>query len=374
MSKERRTYKIALVGYTLSNGGAERVLSTISQYLYQAGFEVHNIIMIDQVTYSFGGTLFNLGKLRNKSNNLCNKIKRFYSFKKYVEQEKFDLLIDFRFRVVYFQEFFIYKFIYKMPKIQTVHSGRFHSYLFKYKFLSNYFFKKIDKIITVSKEQQKLIEKELGFTNIQTIYNPIDIGSIKRFCENEKSLEFDFEYIVGIGRIAVSKQFDKLIESYLLSQLIELNIHLVIVGSGPELENLEKLITEKDATKYIHCIGQIDNPYLIIKNAKFLVQTSLFEGFPMVLIESLSCETPVISFDCFSGPNEIITDCENGILVPNQDFTLLITAINKMAIDQDFYYYCKSNTIESVKKFDINYIGLEWRSLILEILNKNSNA
>lgn len=370
MNKKPRQYKIALVGYKLSNGGAERVLSTLSQYLYNAGFEVHNIIMIDQVTYPFGGKLFNVGKLKNKSNDLFNKIMRFYKFKRYVEQQNFDLLIDFRFRVVYFQEFFIYKFIYKLPKIQTVHSGRYHSYLFKYKILSNHFFKKMDKIITVSSEQQKLIEKELGFTNIQTIYNPIDIEFINRFCKNEKSLEFDFEYIVAVGRLAESKQLDKLIKSYLLTDLPKLNVHLVIVGSGPEIKNLEHIIREKLASKYIHLVGQIDNPYLIIKNAKFLVQTSLFEGFPMILIESLSCETPVIAFDCFSGPNEIIINGENGILVFNQDFELLKIAINKMASDKDFYYYCKSNTIDSVRKFDINCIGPEWKHLILEIIKK----
>lgn len=374
MNETPRKYKIALIGYMLSNGGAERVLSTLSQYLHKNNFEVHNIIMIDQVTYNHGGELLNLGRLRSKSNGLFNKINRFITFKKYVDQQNFDLLIDFRFRVVYFQEFFIYKFIYTLPKIQTVHSGRYESYLFKYKVLSNYIFRNFNKIITVSKAQQKLIENELNFSNLETIHNPIDIDEIKSICNSQKSDEFDFEYIVAVGRLAVTKQFCKLIEAYLLSDLSSSNIHLVIVGAGPELENLEKLIQKTSSSKYIHLAGQIDHPYVIIKQAKFLVQSSLFEGLPMVLIESLCCETPVIAFDCFSGPNEIIVDGQNGILVENQNFTLLIAAINKMAFDEEFYYHCKSNSFNSIKKFDIKIIGLQWQKLILEIIKNENNS
>ena len=51
MNVSPNKYKIALVGYMLSNGGAERVLSTLSQYLHNNHHDVHTIIMIDEVTY-----------------------------------------------------------------------------------------------------------------------------------------------------------------------------------------------------------------------------------------------------------------------------------------------------------------------------------
>ncbi len=370
MNQFPQKYKIALVGYMLSNGGAERVLSILSQYFHQSNFDVHNIIMIDKVSYEYGGKLINIGELRNKSNGFINKVNRFIEFRKYVKKQNFDLIIDFRFRVVYFQEFFIYKFIYKKPIIQTVHSGRYESYLFKYKVLSNCIFKNFDKIVTVSLAQQELIEKDLNFTNLQTIYNPIDLNDIKEICNTQDKIYFNFEYIVAVGRLAESKQFCKLIEAYLKSDLLIHNIHLVIVGDGPELGKIKKLIEDTSSSKYIHLEGQIDQPYRVMKQAKFLVQSSLFEGLPMVLIEALSCETPVIAFDCFSGPNEIIIDGENGILVPDQQFELLTSAINKMAFDEKFYFHCKSNTLESTIKFDIKEIGLQWQNLITQVLKK----
>ena len=114
-------------------------------------------------------------------------------------------------------------------------------------------------------------------------------------------------------------------------------------------------------------MGQIAYPYKIVKHAKFLVQSSLFEGFPMVILESLCCETPVIAFDCFSGPDEIIVNGENGILVENQNFNELVKAINKMEDENDFYLHCKKNAFESIKKFDISKIGPQWEFLIARI-------
>ena len=62
------------------------------------------------------------------------------------------------------------------------------------------------------------------------------------------------------------------------------------------------------------------NPYDYIKQCKFLVLCSKFEGMPLVILETLTLGKPVISFNCKSGPSELITDKENGLLVKDQDF------------------------------------------------------
>ena len=62
--------KIALIGYRLGIGGAERVMANLSVFFEKQGIEVHNIIVTDEVSYNFSGKLINLGKLKNKSNDL----------------------------------------------------------------------------------------------------------------------------------------------------------------------------------------------------------------------------------------------------------------------------------------------------------------
>ena len=77
--------KIALVGDMLGEGGAEKVQARLSFYFEQQGVEVHHIIVRDIVTYQYAGTLFNMGKLKNKSNGLFNKLKRLLALKKYLK-------------------------------------------------------------------------------------------------------------------------------------------------------------------------------------------------------------------------------------------------------------------------------------------------
>ena len=84
-----------------------------------------------------------------------------------------------------------------------------------------------------------------------------------------------------------------------------------------------------------------------------------------MIIESLATETPVISFDCFSGPNEIIIDKHNGILVENQNVEKLTEAMNTLVEDINLYQHCKQNAKASVAQFDIEIIGKQWLDLLL---------
>jgi len=70
--------KIALIGYRLGIGGAEKVMANLSVFFDKQGIDVHNIIVIDEVSYEFSGALLNLGKLKNKSNGIFNKLFRFF--------------------------------------------------------------------------------------------------------------------------------------------------------------------------------------------------------------------------------------------------------------------------------------------------------
>ena len=90
--------KIALIGYRLGIGGAERVMANLSVFFEKHGVEVHNIIVIDEVSYNFSGKLINLGKLKNKSNGIINKLNRYLFLKNYLNENNFDFIIDFRFR------------------------------------------------------------------------------------------------------------------------------------------------------------------------------------------------------------------------------------------------------------------------------------
>ena len=115
--------------------------------------------------------------------------------------------------------------------------------------------------------------------------------------------------------------------------------------------------------------GFVENPFPYYKKALFTVLSSKNEGFPNVLIETLATQTPVIAFDCFSGPNEIIEHEINGLLVDNQNFQALTEAMNAMIENVDLYQNCKQNAKESVRKFDVEIIGQQWQNLFKNVVS-----
>jgi glycosyltransferase involved in cell wall biosynthesis len=357
--------KIALIGFHLYGGGTARVMANLSNFFNEESIEVHNIIIHDEIGYDYSGTLYNLGKLKSKSNTILNKLKRFMYFRKYVKKHQFDFIIDFRFRKRIIQEYLISRFIYNREKtIYTIHSSQLEIYLPKSKFWTHVIYGKAYKILVITKAMQELVEiKYPMLDNISMIYNPIIQSSIA--IKKELSIEFNFEYFIAVGHFDTNqKQFDKLIEAYSKSILPRNHVHLVILGKGKKKLELENLAKKTGVANEVHFLGFQENPYKFMKNAKAFVLSSWHEGHPMVLIEALCCDTPVVAFDCPTGPREVVSHGENGLLIEDQNMEALTNGLNTMLLDEDLYKKCKNNALKSTQKFSLDVIGNQWLDLM----------
>lgn len=355
MNKEKTDFKIAIIGDYLGGGGAEKVHATLSVFFEKNGISVHNVTIFDNVSYEYSGELLNLGKMENKT--IFDKLKKIYVLGKYLRKHKVDYILDFRYRVNSINELLIAKFAYTAPVIYTIHSGIIESYVPKNTSLARFIYTET-KVVTVSKAIEEKVKKILK-VSVETIYNPFDLEQIKH--KSNQFIPEENNYIVAVGRMNDRvKQFDKLIEAYSNSILPERGIKLLILGEGQYLNELEVLVEQKKLKDKIIFKGHQKNPYAYQKNALFSVLSSKNEGFGNVIVESLAAGTPVISFDCFSGPNEIITHKQNGLLVEDQNVSKLTEAMNEMIENKDLYYFCKSNAIESVQKFALENIGKQW--------------
>ncbi|MFS4482098.1 glycosyltransferase [Hyunsoonleella sp. 2307UL5-6] len=348
--------KICLLVSSLSSGGAEKVAANLSIALEKRGYSITIVSMQNHITYNYSGRLYNFGVVKEE----FGKLKAFVKFIKFFKQNEFDCVIDHRLRDVYLKELVFSKIVFKhLNVIYCIHNYHLHYY---FSFLNIIWLAKLPHVkrgsfVTVSNSIRDRLYKKLSITG-KTIYNFIDTTQLLKYSH---SISTDNSYIIGIGRLTDVKQFDVLIECYQQSKLPKQNIKLFIVGDGPEQSKLKGLINNSEFKNRIKIMPFTNEPYPLIQNAKALVLSSKFEGFPMVLLEALNLGTPLIAYNCNSGPNEIIKHNLNGILVENQNKKALVAALNRL-LDDAFYNKIKANTSLGLEIFSEEAIIQEWET------------
>ncbi|MEG0239044.1 MAG: glycosyltransferase family 4 protein [Anaerorhabdus sp.] len=172
--------------------------------------------------------------------------------------------------------------------------------------------------------------------------------------------KLDTKIMLNVGRLTKDKQQDVLLELWAKIN-DKKGWRLLIVGDGEEKENLEKLIDKLNLRDTVTLKPAQKNVENIYKNASAFIITSRTEGFGMVLIEAMSFGIPCISFNCPSGPRDIIIDNENGFLVENKNKVEMINTINKIIdMRQENLITMGETAFNSISSWDNDKIFDQW--------------
>jgi glycosyltransferase involved in cell wall biosynthesis len=172
---------------------------------------------------------------------------------------------------------------------------------------------------------------------------------------------------IAAGRLTLQKEFDMLIPAF--AKVVERHPEwtLRIYGDGPQRKPLERLIMEHGLSNNVLLMGPVRRLDLEMSQASLYVLSSRYEGLPMVMIEAMSLGLPVVSFDCPTGPAEVIEDGRSGILVPDGDVDALARSILAVIEDPERRRALGAGAAQRAKDYTLESIGARWEQLLAEL-------
>ncbi len=198
---------------------------------------------------------------------------------------------------------------------------------------------KMDMVRTFSLNPQKIV----------VIHNPVNPNLLKQYGSNvTRNKE-----ILFVGRLCSEKAIDELLNIFKDFHKVLPEYKLRIVGDGPLKESLQQLASTLGFEDAVIWEGAQIKLAPYYQQARVVVLTSIYEGFPNVLIESVSLGTPVVAYDCISGPSEIIIDGLNGYLIENLNKKMFKEKLLQAVNDNWNYELVK----ESAKEFSADKIA-----------------
>lgn len=411
-----RKKNVLLLVNQLHTGGAQKVIANLSINLsdiYQVSLLIYNDL--DQIAFNYGGNLIKLDlpySDNTHQNSFPKRLIRFISLirklRKVKREHEIDVCISFMEAsnfinilshrnekvIISVRSFLTHEFndeprlkIFR-PVIKKLYNRAAHivvpSLLMKHDLVTNF-----------NADQNK----------VSVIYNFTDKNLVQQL-KNESvpaSLEAVMsrnDIIINVGRITTAKAQWLLMPVMARVKADRQNVKLLILGEGPLEEKLLETARKENLKvyKYTHNtdndnLDQYDvllwgfnkNPFPFLSRSDLFIKSSVYEGFPNVIIEAMTCGLPVIASDCASGPREILSPgsdiqfttpevefADYGILVPvanttgdNESYTAATTGVvlellnNKETRDR----YSKQS-LQRAMDFEKDKILAQWINLI----------
>ena len=170
--------------------------------------------------------------------------------------------------------------------------------------------------------------------------------------------------VLAAGRLHPQKGFSMLIAAFAQVTAEHAQWHLSICGRGRLRDALQQQVDETGLADVVTLAGPSRNLDEDFATASIFVMSSRFEGFPLVLLEAMYAGLAVVSFDCPTGPRDIIDDHRNGILVPAGDVEGLAAGVGEMMDDEDLRRRCGAAAVETARAYTMQAIGPQWDDLL----------
>lgn len=344
--------------YNISNpGGSERVTTIIANELKNRGYDISILSICGKDSFYKLNDDIPINIIYKNKFDINSKTKFFSILNKaykYHKDNKTDLIID-----VFASRSLISIPIKSLLNIKNISWEHFN---YSVKVGLNPIARKVaclfsNKIITLTNEDIQLYKKDNKYikSEMDYIYNP------SPFLNNEVSILKE-KNVITVGRLTYQKGYDTLLDAWKIVES-KSDWKLTLVGDGEERENLiekAKLLNLKN----INFLGVTDDVSEVYKMSSIFVSSSRFEGLPMCMIEAQSFGLPIVSFNCLTGPSEIIEDNASGYLVENGNYYELAEKILDLINNKEKRFKFGQKAKEDSKRFTMDSIIAKWEIII----------
>ena len=358
--------KLAFIIPSLKAGGAERVVSTLSNQLINT-FDVVIIVLYNCTPFYAIDKRVEIYFCKEYSNTLTftNSIRNHFDLmkkcKKFIKNSNADIILGFTTTANIYSVL-----ISKRINLPSIISERIHP---DYNIVNHFWniirkaiYPKSNALVVQTHEIRNYFLSFIDEKKVVIINNPLAeelVGQIKRDASK-------VNHIICVGRLDLQKNQELLIRAF--SNIKRKDWKLILIGEGQLRADYEKLIMDLNIVESVELAGNVYDVSKYYITAKIFVLPSNFEGFPNALIEAMSFGLACIATNCPSGPSEIIKDNENGFLIPVNDQKELEKKLQLLVDNTELQKQFSLKAIESASIFDAAYIADNWKELIHKVL------
>lgn len=359
------------IGFLISNlsaGGAERATSSLANYFSQHGHEVEIITFKDSdsfYTLEDKVTHLRLGfdeiALSLSLKRIFGALKRMFKIRSFIKKRKLDVLIGMSFSMTWYTVFAT-----KFTKTKSVGTERNNPYKYKAtkinSFLRKFFYKFCDGYVFQTKKSSLFFTDKLKKRDI-IIPNAIFNETVYKLTVPEKREKL----ICAVGRLNEQKRFDILIDAF-ASIAEKIPEHrMIIFGEGDLRKELEERVASYSLEERIFLPGTDPEAVKIVNRAEVFVLSSDLEGMPNVLMEAMAMGVPCVSTRCDMGPEELIENEKNGLLVDVGSTQQIAQAMLGIIKNPDLSEKLSSNARELIRTHSIDAISEKWLNFLKSI-------
>lgn len=360
--------------HSLENGGAERVVANLANHWVAIGWDV-TVVTVTPVTHDFyavnaGVKRVSLNLAGGRPNLLAGvvrTIRRVRALRRILLRERPDVALA----AINTANIVLALAAHGMPGLRTI--GSEHNFPPKapmgviWETMRRHAYGRLHAVVALTQECAAWLAANSHARRIPVIPNAVGWPLSKHApCVSPAVCCASGRHVLlGVGRLSPEKNFAVLIAIFSRLAATHPMWDLVILGEGPVRDALLAQVAAAGLAQRIFLPGRVGNVGDWYARASLYVMSSDFEGFPNTLVEAMACGLPAVSFDCDTGPRDIIRHDTDGFLVPPGDAEGMQVAVDRLMADAALRAAFARRALDVRERFSMEKITAMWEGLFL---------